>query len=109
MLGVGKNRVPRGETQPFRAKSCKCGRGGTRFGRDDEPKPRLESREFVTINLTQAALHLVANDSGANTAGNNCGSLRRGSRASLHGEEAHTNQRAMKAMALRADRCMLVS
>ena len=67
MLGVGKNRVPRGETQPFRAKSCKCALGGTWFSRDNEPNPSLEARELVTINLTQAALHLVADDGWANT------------------------------------------
>jgi hypothetical protein len=92
MLGVGKNRVPSGETQPFRAKSCKCGHGSARFGCDDEPKPRLEAWEFVTINLAQTTLDLVADDGRANTAGNNGSSLRRGSAASLHGEEAHANQ-----------------
>ena len=92
MLGVGKNRVPRGETQPFRAKSCKCGCGGTLFSRDDEPHSWLEAREFVTINLTQAALHLVADDGWPNTARNNDSSLRGGSGGSLHGEEAHANQ-----------------
>jgi len=89
VLGVGKNRETRAETQPFRAKSCEWGSGSPRFCCDDEPEARSEFREFMPINLAQTSLHLVSNDSGTDASRNNDSRL---GRKFLIGEQAHADE-----------------